>query len=93
MLAYSPFVFLFLLITGAVLMFVVNYSYILPFYAAAAFAPLVAVKDRKIISVVIAAAISLIIFAKHFENYKKAREGSDNKIRESAGVLLGLRLR
>ena len=90
-LAYSPFIFLFLLITGTVLMFVVNYSYILPFYAAAGFAPLAAVMNGSVISVVIAAAISLIIFAKHFGNYKKARDGSDNKIRESAKGLFGQR--
>ena len=90
-LAHSPCVFLFLLITGTLLMFIVNYSYILPFYSSAAFTVFVALKDRSVIAVTIAAVVSLIIFIKHFGNYKKAKAGSDNKIRESAKKLLGSR--
>lgn len=88
-LAHAPLVFLFLLITGTLLMFIVNYSYVLPFYASAAFVLFVALKDKSILAFVIAATVSLIIFIKHFGNYKKAKEGSDNKIRESAKKLLG----
>ena len=88
-LAHTPWVFLFLLITGTLLMFIVNYSYILPFYASAAFTLFVALKDKSIPAFIIAVSVSLMIFIKHFGNYKKAKDGSDNKIRESAKKLFG----
>ena len=83
-LAYDPKVFLFLIVTGTVLMFIVNYSFILPFYGATAFPVFVTLIDKSITATVIAIAVSVIIFIKHFGNFLKAKDGTDNKIREYA---------
>ena len=81
-LAYKPTLFLFLLVTGVALMFVVNYSFILPFYASAFFAVFVAVYERDVWMFLIAAAASAIIMVMHFGNIKKAIRGEDNKVRD-----------
>ncbi len=81
-LAYNPYLFLFLLSTAIVLIIVVNYSFIMPFYASVAFPLHVAYHTRSVWPTLFALAASAIIFVKHFGNFKKARRGEDIKIRE-----------
>lgn len=81
-LAYKPALFLFLLISGVTLMFVVNYSFILPFYAASFFAVYVTVLGRGLLITLFAIAVSALIIIMHFGNLVKAINGEDRKIRE-----------
>lgn len=81
-LAYKPLLFLFLLITGVGLMIIVNYSFILPFYATAFFSIFVAVTDESVGCMLFATAVSVLIIIKHFGNFLKALRGEDNRIRE-----------
>ena len=81
-LAYQPLLFVFLLITGVAFMLIVNYSFILPFYATVFFAIYVAITEKTLAMTVCATVVSAIIFAMHFGNLIKAIKGQDNKIRE-----------
>lgn len=81
-LAYNPLLFLFLLITGVVLMLLVNYSYIMPFYGAIGFALHVAIHTDQALPIFIALLLSLLVFGKHFGNFKKARRGEDFTVRD-----------
>ncbi|MBO5415940.1 MAG: glycerol-3-phosphate acyltransferase [Clostridia bacterium] len=81
-LAYNPWLFLFLLISGFVLMFIVNYSFILPFYAAAFFSLFAVIRDENLFVALLAVAVSALIFATHFGNFVKAIRGEERKIRD-----------
>ncbi|MBQ8141111.1 MAG: glycerol-3-phosphate 1-O-acyltransferase PlsY [Clostridia bacterium] len=81
-LAYNPWLFLFLLLSGCVLMIIVNYSFILPFYAAAVFSVFAAVTSKSIPLTLLCAAASALIMIKHAGNIQKAKEGTDNKVRD-----------
>ncbi|MBQ7338162.1 MAG: glycerol-3-phosphate acyltransferase [Clostridia bacterium] len=81
-LAYSPGLFLFLLSTAVILILIVNYSFIMPFYASVAFPLHVALHTDSVVAVLFAFAASLLIFVKHFGNFKKACRGEDVKVRE-----------
>ena len=81
-LAYDPMLFLILLLTAILLVLLVNYSYAMPFYGATAFAIHVAIHTEKVGALTIALVMSLLIFSKHFGNFKKARRGEDIKVRE-----------
>ena len=81
-LAYRPTLFLFLLITGVVLMLIANYTFILPFYAAAFFAAYVAIRDGSIIMTVFATSASALVVIMHFGNFKKAIAGKERKVRD-----------
>lgn len=67
-LAYNPWLFLFLLISGIALTLIVNYSFILPFYVTAFFTIYVAVREESI--------------AMHFGNFMNATREQNRKIRE-----------
>lgn len=83
-LACNPLLFLFLLITGTVLMFIVNYSVILPYYAGIVFPFFMGWQYGSLPIFCICALASLLILIKHAGNIKKAIDGTDNKIREYA---------
>jgi len=81
-LAYRPFLFLFLLFTGMGLMIIVNYSFILPFYAASFFAVYAAIKEASLVAALLAVSLAALIIAMHFGNLKKVLRGQENKVRD-----------
>lgn len=81
-LAYNPWMFVALLCIGIVLMFIFNYSFPMPMFAAAAFPILVAFHSQNLWFVLICAATSILIVVKHWSNIGKARRGEDVKIRD-----------
>lgn len=81
-LAYNPLFFLFLLISGIVLMLIVNYTFILPFYATMFFTIYVAMQEESVAILFFATVVSALIIIKHFGNFVKAVKGEDGKIRE-----------
>ena len=81
-LAYDTRIFIFLCLTGIVLMLIVNYSFILPFYASLAFPIFVARREASVLIFLLALAVSALIFVKHYSNMVKAKNGEDKTIRE-----------
>ena len=81
-LAYDPRLFLFLLVCGTALMLIVNYSFILPFYAATVFSVFAAITSKNVPHTLLCAAASVIIMIMHASNVKKARNGTDQRIRD-----------
>lgn len=88
-LACNPLLFLFLITTGTVLMFIVNYSVILPYYAGIVFPLYMGWVHGSLPLFLICALASTIILIKHAGNIKKAVNGTDNKIREYAKKYFG----
>lgn len=88
-LALSPLLFLFLLTTGTVLMFIVNYSVILPYYAGIVFPIYMGIRHGSLVLALICAVASVLILIKHAGNIKKAINGTDNPIREYAKKFFG----
>lgn len=86
-LACDPPVFLFLIVTGVVLMFIVNYSVILPYYGGIGFTVAIGIRTGSIAIALICALATVLILVKHAGNIKKALNGTDNKIREYAKKL------
>ena len=80
-LAYHPTLFLFLLVSGVVLMIAINYSFILPFYAAVFVTVYAAIREESLAVFLIIAAVSALIVAMHFGNFVKACRGQEIKIR------------
>jgi len=81
-LAYHPWLFLFLLITGMSLMVLVNHNFILAYYAAAFFGVFVVVRETSLLLVIFAVACTAVILIKHFENLVKAVRKEDILIRD-----------
>lgn len=81
-LAYSPGMFLALLFAGIVLMLIVNYSIVLPMLAATVFPVLVAFHSRNWLFVLICAATSILLIAKHWSIIGRVRRGEDIKVRD-----------
>ncbi len=81
-LAYRPTLFLFLLISGTILMLVVNYSFILPFYGALFLTVYVAIHEGELLFLLWSVLAAMLIVIMHFGNLIKAIEGKDRKIRE-----------
>ena len=88
-LASSPLLFLFLISTGTALMFIVNYSVILPYYAGIVFPFYMGIKHGSLVLALICGLASAIILIKHASNIKKAINGTDNPIREYAKKYFG----
>ncbi len=80
-LAYKPLLFVLLLVSGVMLMIIVNYSFILPYYAATVFPAYVAMTSEDLASAIFAILSSALIMIMHFGNIIKAKNGQDNKIR------------
>ncbi len=81
-LALDPMVFLALLVLGLTLMFIVNYSYVMPFSAGALFPILYGIRTGSTAVFMISAFIGGLVIYKHYENRGKAKRGEDIKIRE-----------
>lgn len=81
-LASEPFLFLFLLVTGVILMLVVNYSVALPYYAGIVYPVAMGILKRNMPIFFLCATASALILGKHAGNIKKAYYGTDNKVRE-----------
>lgn len=81
-LGYKPAMFWFVLITGFILIFIFNYSVALPMFAAAAFPIMVWLHSGSLELVAIAVIASAIIVVKHWSNIGKAKNGTDNKVRQ-----------
>ena len=80
-LAFDGWVFLFLLVTGILLMLVFNASVAMPMYAAAVFPFIALWKTRNLGIFLVSAAASVLIVVKHWSNIDKARRGEDLDIR------------
>jgi glycerol-3-phosphate acyltransferase PlsY len=83
-LAYEPWLFVFVLGFGTVLMLLVNYSFAMPYLAAISYVAYVAYHSRDLITVLIALIPAVWIMVMHFENVIKAFKGTDVKIRKVA---------
>lgn len=81
-LAYDPALFAIIAVTGIILMLVVNYSFILPFYATVFFSAYAIIFEENIFIIVFTLLISALIVITHFGNFQKALRGEDRKIRE-----------
>lgn len=80
-LAYNPLLFIFLLSTGVILMILVNYSFILPYYASVVFSVFVCITSGSIPVNIFAIAASVFVMVMHFGNILKAKRGQDRQIR------------
>ena len=81
-LAYDARVFLFLLLTGLALMFIVNYAFILSFWGACAFPFAVAIRGEDVLVLFVALVASAVVFVKNYSNMLKAKNGEHKTIRE-----------
>lgn len=87
-LGVDPTLFMILLVTALVLMFIINYSFAMPMSAGVLFPILYAVRTGDAAATVIASAVSVLVMYKHFGNIGKAMRGEDIKVREYAKKLL-----
>ncbi len=82
--AYEPWLLAFVLAVGTVLMLIINYSFIMPYFAAVVFVAYVAYTSQSLPMILLALAPSILIMVMHFENVVKAFKGTDVKIRKVA---------
>lgn len=80
-LAFDPWIFLILLGVALILMFIVNYSFIMPYSAAVLFPILSFLKTGNWIVFTFTLAVSALIAFKHRDNLIKASRGEDIQIR------------
>lgn len=81
-LALDQTLFLALLVLGLTLMFIVNYSYVMPFSAGALFPIAYMIRTDNVYVFIISAVIGGLIIYKHYPNREKALRGEDIRIRE-----------
>ena len=82
--AYEPWLLAFVLSVGTVLMLIVNYSFIMPYFAATVYVSYVAYTSRDLVTTLIALAPAVLIMVMHFENVIKAIKKTDVRIRKVA---------
>jgi len=82
--AYEPWLLAFVLGVGTILMLIVNYSFIMPYFASIVFVAYVAYDSQSLLMVLLASAPAILIMIMHFENVIKAIKGTDVKIRKVA---------
>lgn len=82
--AYEPWLLAFVLSVGTILMLIVNYSFIMPYFAAVVYVSYVAYTSHSLFLTLLASAPAILIMAMHFENIVKAIKGTDVKIRKVA---------
>lgn len=82
--AYEPWLLAFVLAVGTILMLIINYSFIMPYFAATVYVSYVAYTSRDLVTTLIALAPAVLIMVMHFENVIKAIKGTDVKIRKVA---------
>jgi glycerol-3-phosphate acyltransferase PlsY len=80
--AYEPWLLAFVLGVGSILMLIINYSFIMPYFAAATYISYVAYTSRDWVTTLFATVPAIIIMIMHFENIIKAIKGTDVKIRK-----------
>ena len=81
-LAYKPLLFVFLLTTGVILLLVVNYGVVMPYYVAVVFSGYVAITSESMPVIFLCCVTSVFIMVIHLGNIKKAKKGQDNKVRD-----------
>ncbi len=81
-LALNPLGFLFLLLFGGFMMFVINYSFAMPFTAGILFPFMEWIRTQSALAFTITATISALIIVKHWSNMRKAMQKQDAKIRD-----------
>ena len=81
-LAFDPLIFLLLLILCVISMLIVNYSVAMPMTAAVLFPVCVWIFHGDIILTVLSVAASALIAFMHRGNITKAKNGTDNKVRD-----------
>jgi glycerol-3-phosphate acyltransferase PlsY len=82
--AYEPWLLAVVLAVGSILMLIVNYSFIMPYFASAVFVGYVAYTSQSLPMILLALAPAILIMYMHFENVIKAFRGTDVKIRKVA---------
>ena len=82
--AYEPWLLAFVLGVGTILMLIVNYSFIMPYFAAITYVSYVAYTSRDWVLVLFASVPAILIMIMHFENIIKAIKKTDVKIRKVA---------
>lgn len=81
-LAYDPWIFLLLLVIGAIAVLIVNYSYAMPMIGGFLFPVLAWLKARSITVLLWSVLSGLLVVVKHWSNIGRARRGEDQPIRE-----------
>ena len=81
-LASNPMLFQFLLITGVMLMLVINYGVALPYYGSVLFPVAMGLLKRSLPVFFLCATASALLMKTHVGNLKKAIHGDGEKIRE-----------
>lgn len=79
---YKPWMFAALLTLVAILVVIVNYSYVAPMTAAVLFPILVILTGGDFLTVLIAIAASTLIAWRHWSNIERAKQGREVKIRD-----------
>ncbi len=82
--AYEPWLLAFVLAVGSILMLIINYSFIMPYFAAVVYVSYVAYTSHSLFLSLLASVPAVLIMAMHFENIVKAIKGTDVKIRKVA---------
>ena len=81
-LAYNPFLFLILLLSGLFCVFCFNYFFALPISASLLFPVLVGLYTKSFLPTVLAAAIGFTVIFKHSRNFRRIFDGTEIKFRE-----------
>lgn len=81
-LASNPMLFQFLLVTGLMLMLVINYGVVLPYYGGVLFPVAMGILKRSLPVFFLCATASTMLMKAHVSNLKKAFSGDGEKIRE-----------
>ena len=81
-LAYSPSLFFYMLLTALALMVIVNYSVAMPIYAGIVFPIAVAVREHSIFAFALVSFLSLLLIVKFLPNISKIKKGEEIKIRD-----------
>ena len=76
-LAYSPTMFLAIVTTGVILMFVCNTGVVAPFVGCLAFPVMVCISSHDLLEILAVLTASSIIFATHLSNFKMAKRKED----------------
>ena len=82
--AYEPWLLAFVLVVGTLLMLIINYSFIMPYFAAVVYVAYVNYTSSDLVTTLIAAIPAVLIMVMHFENIIKAIKKTDVKIRKVA---------
>lgn len=80
--SYNPLLFLILLICCMVVMFIVNYSFVVPYAGAVFFCLIASIYSLDIVVLLLTACMGSLIIWKHFGNLKKAKNSEDIKVRD-----------